>query len=876
MMSIRKRNPCATALTWLMIGCMAMGPVALVAQPPPAPVRPPPSGAAPTTERLHSVNFRDAPLDQVLNFYSELTGRTMIRSPGINATITLRGQTRLTDAETLQAIEAALLMHNVALVPMGDKFYKVVQPATVRQEGLPIEMVLPEEPFAPTDTIISQIIDLKHLEVAEVQPIIQQLVHGYGKIQTFERTNSLLITDTANNMQRVLEVLEYIDRPVETREDIFVRELRYAEAGQVAARLNELIADQQAQQTQRPRAAATPPTPGVQTPPGVIRARPETPVSPTAVEAAAELAERGVIQGRVKIVADERINTLFIISRPVNFAFFDNIIDVLDRPIDPEIIVRVIALEYAAAEDIAGILNEFIGAASADAARSPALAAGTAGEDVGSARAEALRDFVTRAAQERVQQQVGDEAAKIGRLSAQTKILSDKRTNSLLLMGRRSDITVLEEIIDQLDVMLGQVLIEAVILEVNLNEGLEYGLSWLQRSMMVVNEQRAGPAGGIVVRDPVAAFGGGFDSRDGSVFRDASLVDRGIGLSPGALTYFTTLYDFNIDAIIRLAASSGDARILSTPVILTTDNTEAKIIIGESRPIVTSTASSTVGDRTVSSYQYRDIGINLTVTPRINPQRFVVMDISQQADDVGDSVTIDGNEVPIITRREFSASIAVGSRSTIALGGLIRTDERKTRVKVPILGDIPLLGALFRADTMSERRTELMVLITPYVIMTSQEARSETYRLHANSHSSRTQWHAGWSDSPLARPETAKEFGQAYEDDVLLRQKRYDSNQRQRRTGTGRDMLIQDVEPLPQMDDPQPFIEVTPNRDETTDTRPTDRAPEPYVVPADEEEPAPAPRARRRAAEPEPDAVEPAPAPRPATGGGSIYDPIPR
>lgn len=719
-----------------------------------AQVVPPLSELQEGPERRISVSFRDSPLDMVLEFYAGLTGRTMIRAPGVDATITLRGQTRMTEREALVAIESVLAMHNVALVPMGDRFLRVVQPGAVRQEGLPILRELPEEPFAETDQILSMIINLNHVEISEVQPILQELIHGYGKIQVLERTNSLLITDTASNLNRIQEVLDFVDRPVELREDIFVRRINYAEAAQVASRLGEFLQDQEERPARAPAAA---PQPERRAPPGVIRPGREGETrqrtAPTAVDAAAELAERGVIQGRVKIVADERINTLFIISRPANFTFFDRIIDILDQPVDPEIIVRVVNLEYAVAEDVASILNDFIGAASGDRPAG-AIRRGERGEDTPADRAAALRDFAADLAREQRATDTAENGSQIGRLSEQTRILSDTRSNTLLLMGRRGDIAVLESIIDELDVMLGQVLIEAVIVEITLGDTVESGVGWLQRTLTAYNEEVAGPGGSLTVREPVAAFGGGFTpgrSID-NLGRVAEQLRDGPSVPAGGLSYYLTFFDLNLDAVIRLAATSRDARILSTPVILTTDNTEASIIVGESRPVVTSTSVSTVGDRSVSQYQFRDIGIDLTVTPRINPQRFVVMDIQQSADNVGGFEEIDGNRVPIITKREMQAQIAVRNRATIVLGGLVNTDRTISSTKVPILGDIPLLGRLFRMDTTEDTRTELLVLITPYVMMTPDEARAESARLHLSSHSSQTEWHQGWSDSEFARP----------------------------------------------------------------------------------------------------------------------------
>ena len=699
----------------------------------------------PPNEKLLNLNFRDAPLDQVLQFYADITGRTLIKSPGINATITLRGQTRLTQTEALQAIESVLSMNNVTLVPMGTKFLKVVQPTAARQEGMVISKDVPEKGFPETDHLISQIITLKYIELAEAQAIIQNFLHGYGKVQGLERTNSMLITDTAANLQRIIEILEYVDQPTEARVETRIYELSYAEAGKVASRLNELIQDAQAKE-EKPKVATAAPT--VPSPPGVIRARaaaaqPE-PTSEAAIEQA--LAERGIVQGKVKIVADDRTNILIVISRPSNFTFFDKIVAILDRPVNPDVIVRVAALEYADAEQIAGILNEFVGAAKADTATAAAQGQASAGQPAagGDARSAALQEYVARQAESRLREITGEEKARIGQLSPNTKILADKRTNSLLLMGTKSDIAALEEVIDKLDIMLAQVLIEVVILEVKLSKGVQYGVDWLQKSMTAYSTRKVG---GLNVREPLAAYGGGWSSSSRK-FTDASQITRDTEITQG-LTYFLTLFDLNIDAVLRMAANSSDARVLSTPVILTTDNTEAQINSSEQRPVVTQTSTTDAG-AIRSSYEYRDIGIKLKVKPRINPQRFVVLDVTQTADTPGDDVLIDGNKVPSIFKRELSASIAVQDRSTIVLGGLVQSDTKRSRTKVPILGDIPILGTLFRSDDHSKSRTELLVLITPYVLMTPEEAMHETRRLHHESTTGRKNWERGWSDSELA------------------------------------------------------------------------------------------------------------------------------
>ena len=465
-------------------------------------------GSVSRGQKKISLNFKESPLDMVLSFYSQNLdegNRTMIIPPGINATITLKSQSRLTQEEARMAVQAILAMHNITLVPMGDKFFKVVQIAQARQDGMPVQMLLPKDNLPDTDELISQMIELNYITIAEAQPVVQQFLHGYGKIQPMERINALLVTDTAQNLQRVLDILEYIDKPVITRVETRVYEIQYAESGQIAAKINEIVADLQEGKTEETPQVAQP-SEVQRAPPGVIRAR-QAAAAKTAQTATTteDAGQDEIIHGKVKIIADDRTNVLLVISDPSNFSFFDKIISVLDRPVAPEIVVHIEPLEYAAAEDIAGILNDFIGAAAAE----KSTPAATGETEAGDAKSKALQQYVESQAKQRVQNVDPDTKAKIGQLSPDTKILADKRTNSLMLMGRRGDIAALREVIDQLDIMLAQVMIEVVILEVGLSDSLSFGVDWLQRAVTVYDTEQAGGGGGVDVSSPVYSFAGG-------------------------------------------------------------------------------------------------------------------------------------------------------------------------------------------------------------------------------------------------------------------------------------------------------------------------------------------------------------------------------
>lgn len=713
-----------------------------------------------------ALKYKDAPLDLILDNVAEWTGRMLIKAPGVNATITLMSNDKIPIPEALEAIETVLAMNNVGFVKMGTRFLKVVPIASVQPEGIKINFAHPEKPYPEADQLVNQVVQLKYMDPAEAMPLIQPLIHGYGKIQAFERTNSLLIQDTGANINRILDVLAYIDQPVESKVETRIYEIKYAKAADIVSRLNELIADTQGKE-EKPRIETAAPAAPIPTPPGVIRA--PTPAGTarastvsTSGESAAEAAERGVIRGKVKIISDERLNLLFIISRTENFSFFDKIITVLDRATDPEITLRVTPLQFAKADEIASILNEFIGTAKEDTTRTgapgttPSPSAGTA---AGDARSLAIRDYIasrgattpaatTAAARARLAPVSATDPDAIGRLSPTTRILAYKPTNTLLLMGRRSDLDALGKLIDQLDIMLAQVLIEAVIIEVNLGNDVSYGVDWLQRSMTAYETTTPGPNGGLSVSEPVFSFGGG-TAFGGGGFRDGSTVGRDAPLGSG-LTYYTTIFGLNLDAVIKMAKSSRDARVLQTPVVLTTDNKEASIKVGESRPIVNANIVQTTGQNT-QNYEYKDIGIELKVTPRINPKGVVGMEVKQTADNVGGFEVVNGASVPIITRREMSADISVKHNQTIILGGLTSTDKSKSRAGIPILMDIPILGALFRSDSLVDTRTEMLVLLTPYVLKSPEDAREETARLHAGSASSKTKWHDEWSDSELPK-----------------------------------------------------------------------------------------------------------------------------
>jgi len=710
----------------------------------------PPADEAPADEAAADLKdqrpftpvFRGAPLDMLIQDLEERTGKIYLRDPGVQEiSFTLVSREPMTVEEYLIAVESLLAMNNIAMVPFRDRFIKLVPADSVIRRGIEVQLD-PGVELQEQDQPVSQLVDLTHLDFSEVQALITERLSPTAKVQALERNNAFLITDTEANIKRVREILSLLDRPAEIREEVKIYQLVHASAAEIKASLETLIEQSQQRQQRTPSFTVT----SVRSPPGVIRAPTGGSNTRTTVNNDAGTAA-GLIRGQVQIVADDRTNILIIISRPENDPFFEQMIAALDKKVEPEITVRIFNLEFADAEEVSATLNELIGAATGDSQR-PNVENEGAGNDGRSG--QTVRDFIRQRNQNQPTTATPatntSEPRNIGQLSETTRILADTRTGSLILMGRHQDLDVLEGVIRKLDVMLAQVAVRAVVMEVQLSDNLSYGIDWLQRSL-TVNDVTT--VNGETIREPVLSFGGGQNlSSSSTVFRDAAEIDRAIELAPGSLNYFTTFYDFNIDAVLRLAQGSGEAKVIATPIIVTTDNTEASIVVGERRAIPTTTAT-TIGGSVQSAFEYENIGLDLIVTPRINPKGVVIMEVQQSAENVGGSTVIDGNEVPIITTRQLEASVAIRNGGTLALGGLVREDKRDTVTQVPILGSIPLLGMLFRSKSSETIRTELLVLLSPEVLVTAEEAEALTQELKRATELGNATWYRGWEEGEI-------------------------------------------------------------------------------------------------------------------------------
>ena len=383
--------------------------------------------------------------------------------------------------------------------------------------------------------------------------------------------------------------------------------------------------------------------------------------------------------------ADERTNRVIVMGSADQHPFFDKLIESLDATSDPNTKTDVVFLRHANATETASLLTQLItgqtrAASTANGGRS------TTGTNRVTTPTPAAPATAASAAGS--QQNGADE------FSTMVTVIADVRSNSIVVSGTRDDLRLLHDLIDKVDVVLPQVRVEVVIAEVTLTSNDSSGITAL--GMTVTNGKLTGV--------------------NGTLFGGAGGV-TGIGGGAAALAPNGTL-----TGIVNLGTSTSptknDLQVLSVPAITTSHNKEATIFVGESRPVITGTQSTggTAGLVASSTVSQRDIGIQLRVLPLIGKDGSVQLQVTQQVEDVLGSVTIDGNDQPVIGRRSTDSFVSAMSGEIIVLGGLQRSNDTTTKNR---LGPIPIIGDLLGGSSKTKTRTELLIFLRPYVLNNS-------------------------------------------------------------------------------------------------------------------------------------------------------------
>jgi general secretion pathway protein D len=605
-----------------------------------------------------NINFQGVDVSQVLDVYAQLVGRTMLRAGLPAAQIILRTETPLTKTEAIQALQAVLALNGIALVNVGDKFVKVLPIADANSAGAKIDhgdaSQLPE-----MGSYVTHIVQLKYIKPSVMMPLILPFAKLANAIFPIDDNGILVLRDNAENVKRMLEMIDQIDVSVPAEYISEVIPIKYAMAEDIASALNSL-GGSGGSTVSFGSSAATPSVSGISRPGGM-----------------GGMGGMGGVGG---------------------------------------------GSSYQGGNTPGGQQRQY---------GSQATPGGT--PTGGTTFQQRLQSIIQRAS-------TGGQQEAI-QVFGQTKIIADVRSNSLLVFATAADMVRIKEVVAKLDVLLAQVLIESVIVEVTLGHTFSLGVSAAQNPKTLNSSVPIYGAGGMnngqtfmhflqTVTTNGLTTNGLFSSISSMISSPGSGGTNAIfgNNLPGGFSYFGSIGP-TWDVAIKAIAGDDSATVIQRPRIQTSQAKAASFFVGQTVPYVTGSyyGGGYAGGNS-SQYSQLSVGVELDVTPFINPDGLVVMDIQQEIDDISSYTTIDGNPVPNTTKRTLSSEIAVRDRDTIILGGFVRSNKSTTKSGVPWLQNIPLLGNLFSQRDDKKDRDETIVLIRPTVLKTPELAAAQAVK----------------------------------------------------------------------------------------------------------------------------------------------------
>ena len=617
-----------------------------------------PSAHAQTREPV-TLNFVGAEIESVARTMAAITGRNVVVDPRVKGTINLATERPVTPTAALNQFAAVLRLQGFSLVDTGG-LYKIVPEADAKLQGNVVSAgrvsALPA-----SNTVVTQIFRLNHESANNLVPVLRPLIGPNNTINVNPGNNSLVITDYADNLQRIGRIIAALD--VAGATDVEVIPLQHAVAVDMAALVGRL------------------------TDPAVTGGGAQADAS-----------------YKTTIVAEPRSNSLVLrAANPARAALVRALVTKLDQPSSENISgnIHVVYLKNADATALAATLRAAMagessgstGGASAGMASSPIRLTATPGGVAGAANSPASTP-VSASAQP----------------STGGQIQADPATNSLIITAPEPQYRQLRAVIDQLDSRRAQVYVESLIAEVNADKASEFGIQW---------QGAIGNSGDRII----GLLGTNFGSGGSNILELAQgNAAPSPGLNIGAARRTNGVYVLGF--LARFLQQNGEGNILSTPNLLTLDNEEAKIVIGQNVPFVTGQFTNTgASNGSVNPFQTierKDVGLTLRVKPQISENGTIKMTIYQEVSSVQAS-SINSATGLITNKRTIESTVLVDDGAIVVLGGLLQDEYSGNQDKVPGLGDVPLVGGLFRSETRSRRKTNLMVFLRPVVMRDARE-----------------------------------------------------------------------------------------------------------------------------------------------------------
>ena len=641
-----------------------------------------------------TLNFANAEIEAVARTMATITGRNVVVDPRVKGQLNLVTERAVTPAAAFQQFLAALRLQGFTVVEAAG-LYKVVPEADAKLQSGSVSVVQGNAGSAPGGgQIVTQIFKLNFESAANLVPVLRPLISPNNTINVNPGNNSLVITDYADNLQRLARIVAAMD--VSNASDVEVIPLKNAIASDLAPLVSRLIDGGSAN-----GGAAAAAAPG-----------------------------QADTSFRTTLIAEPRSNSLILrAANPARVAQVRALVAQLDQAPAPGSSaasgnIHVVYLKNADATKLATTLRAAMaamgggngGAASGGGgASAPAPTTGLStggmlspnGSSSGSSTSGGLGSSASA---------MGTSATSNNQPSTGGQIQADPTTNSLIITAPEPLYRQLRDVIDKLDGRRAQVLVESLIVEVSANKVAEFGIQW----QGVLGKNGDGTVGvigtnsgaaGANILNVTAALASGSTT---SIASAASSLGKGLNLALAPRING----QYYLGALANFLQNSGDANVLSTPNLMTLDNEEARIIIGNNVPFVTGSYANSTGSSTVNPFttvERKDVGLMLKVRPQISENGTVKMAIYQEVSKI-DTATLSNANGPTTSKRSIESNVVVDDGSIIVIGGLLEDSYSQGQDKVPVMGDIPVLGNLFRSENRTRNKTNLMVFLRPIVV----------------------------------------------------------------------------------------------------------------------------------------------------------------
>jgi general secretion pathway protein D len=678
-----------------------------------------------------TIDFVDSPLMDVTKYMAEITCRNFILGKDLEGQVTIISHQQVSVAEAYEAYLSALEVAGYTTVTVGGST-KIV--STSKAANAPLR-VYEGDNIPGTDNFVTQIIEMDNVSVTDISTVVKELSGPSAKVIAYAPSNTLIITDAAYNIRRVYKIIKQMDIAA-PKSRLEVIPIKFATASEVEAILEEVYGVVATTSSSASSGAAS-------TPAARRRGRQAEAEAPAGASSTNVGTEGAFIS---KIISDERTNSLILLANDEAITKVKELVAMVDVDIDPasRAQIHVIYLDHANAADVSSVLSNLSQSSGGSSSRSTTGNSRTTGtnRNTGSNRNQNSSGrstgggggggisgggagFGGGGGMPKPYEPGGaaGDANTNGVAAAfdngAVRITADENTNSLVLLASPEDFRVIKGVIDRLDIPRRQVYVEAVVVEIGSEDELNVGIGY--------------HFGNQVGTDGIS-YGSAQMNASSLGLNTADLLS---GLAMGVLGQAipVTLADgtsLNVPAFgvaLNALASNSAVNILSNPNILVLDNEEATISVGRNVPFPVSAGRDNNGQPIVS-YQREDVGITLQVTPQINESNTVTLEMSLEVAEVEeDSSGLDVSTAGFITsKRETENVVVVRDNQTIVIGGLIGNTQTEVETKIPVLGDIPLIGVLFRGKRNTERKTNLLIFLTPHVINEEADL-EEVYRV---------------------------------------------------------------------------------------------------------------------------------------------------